>query len=236
MADEFGARLRRERERRKISLESIAANTKVSVSLFEDLERDDASRWPSGIFRRAFIRSYATAIGLDADVITREFLERFPDPAEGVLDVPAAASSHHPGVLLTLADVGLPFKGGAVLQGYGPRLLAVSLDATVVVLMGAILFLVIGEFWMPTAVFTVGSYWAGILLLGNTPGVCLLAPSAHDHPQGPSAGRGGRDRPSDLFQAASGLWRRWSDVGSRRSIASSPNVSPPESRTLSNAG
>lgn len=76
----FGVRLRRERERRHILLSSISANTKISVALFEGLERDDVSRWPSGIFRRAFIRSYASAIGLDAEAITREFLERYPDP------------------------------------------------------------------------------------------------------------------------------------------------------------
>jgi cytoskeleton protein RodZ len=80
--ESFGARLRRERERRDIELASISENTKISVSLFEALERDDVSRWPSGIFRRAFIRSYAVAIGLDAEAIAREFLERYPDPAE----------------------------------------------------------------------------------------------------------------------------------------------------------
>ncbi len=78
----LGTRLRRERERRHIALASISENTKISASLFEGLERDDVSRWPSGIFRRAFIRSYAAAIGLDADAIAKEFLERFPDPAE----------------------------------------------------------------------------------------------------------------------------------------------------------
>jgi transcriptional regulator with XRE-family HTH domain len=78
----FGPRLRQERERRHISLKSIAENTKISRSLLEALERDDVSRWPTGIFRRSFVRSYALAIGLDADEIAREFAERFPDPTE----------------------------------------------------------------------------------------------------------------------------------------------------------
>ena len=78
----FGGRLRRERERRHIALSSIVENTKISASLFEGLERNDVSRWPSGIFRRSFIRSYAAAVGLDADEVAKEFLERFPDPAE----------------------------------------------------------------------------------------------------------------------------------------------------------
>jgi len=48
MNESFGARLRHERERRHIDLTTIAANTKVKIALFEGLERDDVSRWPSG--------------------------------------------------------------------------------------------------------------------------------------------------------------------------------------------
>ena len=57
---------------------------KISLPLLEALERDDVSRWPGGIFRRAFLRSYAQAIGLEPDLIVREFLELYPDPAEVV--------------------------------------------------------------------------------------------------------------------------------------------------------
>ena len=77
----FGPRLRQERERRQISLTSIAENTKISRSLLEALERDDVSRWPTGIFRRSFVRAYAQAIGLNPDDVVREFLERFADPS-----------------------------------------------------------------------------------------------------------------------------------------------------------
>ena len=80
MIESFGARLRHERERRKIALRSIAENTKIGLNLLEGLERDNVSRWPSGIFRRSFIRAYAEAIGLDPEPIVREFLERHPDP------------------------------------------------------------------------------------------------------------------------------------------------------------
>src|SRR5215471_8152874 len=76
----FGPRLRQERERRQISVTSIASNTKISRSLLEALERDDVTRWPSGIFRRAFVRSYASAIGMNPDDVWKEFSERFPDP------------------------------------------------------------------------------------------------------------------------------------------------------------
>ena len=82
MAESFGARLRYERERRQIALRSIAEQTKIGVPLLEGLERDDASRWPSGIFRKSFIRAYADAIGIDPEPVVREFLERHPDPLD----------------------------------------------------------------------------------------------------------------------------------------------------------
>lgn len=92
MPENFGARLRQRREGQQIGLGTIAEQTKIKLSLLEGLERDDVSHWPSGIFRRAFIRAYAHAIGLEPDVIVREFLEIYPDPAEVVATVPGTAS------------------------------------------------------------------------------------------------------------------------------------------------
>ena len=84
MSETFGARLRQRREGQAIALVTIAEQTKIKLSLLEALERDDVSHWPSGIFRRAFIRAYAHAIGLNPDVVVREFLEIYPDPIEVV--------------------------------------------------------------------------------------------------------------------------------------------------------
>jgi hypothetical protein len=77
-SESFGPSLRREREKRRVSLATIAAATKVSVDLWEGLERNDFSRWPSGIFARAFVRDYARALGLDADAVVDEFCRLFP--------------------------------------------------------------------------------------------------------------------------------------------------------------
>jgi len=91
MPESFGARLRQQRERQQTTLATIAEQTKIKLSLLEALERDDVSRWPSGIFRRAFVRAYAHAIGLEPDVVVREFLELHPDPVEDVAPVSAIA-------------------------------------------------------------------------------------------------------------------------------------------------
>ena len=77
MPESFGARLRQRRERQHIALSTIAEQTKIKVSLLEALEQDDVAL-AAGIFRRAFIRAYAHAIGLEPDVVVREFLELYP--------------------------------------------------------------------------------------------------------------------------------------------------------------
>src|SRR3954469_15030270 len=82
MRESFGTRLRRQRERQQVTLSSIAERTKIDQPLLDELERDEVSHWPSGIFRRAFIRAYAEAIGLQPDDVVREFLAVYPDPVE----------------------------------------------------------------------------------------------------------------------------------------------------------
>src|SRR5262245_58850251 len=92
MTESFGTRLRQQRERQHIDLGTIAKQTKIQVSLLEELERDDVSHWPTGIFRRAFIRAYAHAIGLDQEAVVREFMELHPDPIEIVEPVSALSA------------------------------------------------------------------------------------------------------------------------------------------------
>src|SRR5688500_7472750 len=84
MTSRFGAQLRQHREQQNVSLTTVADKTKIKASLLEGLERDDISHWPPGIFRRAYIRAYAGAIGLDPDVVIRQFLDVYPEPVEVV--------------------------------------------------------------------------------------------------------------------------------------------------------
>src|SRR5262249_26943103 len=157
--DTFGRRLRRERERRQIPLASIAENTKIAVSHFEDLERDNVSRWPSGIFRKNFIRAYAKAVGLDVEATTREFLELLPDPNEpppaedAVAHIAAAKPgapraapprspspqpAPSPGIRITLAETPRTFLPGAIASSIRSRITAVACDAAVVGTIGLV--------------------------------------------------------------------------------------------------
>src|SRR5262252_4541970 len=75
----FGPNLRRIRLQRGVSLQQLAANTKVSETLWAGLERNDFSRWPNGIFARAYVREYARAIGVDPEATVDEFCRWFPN-------------------------------------------------------------------------------------------------------------------------------------------------------------
>jgi transcriptional regulator with XRE-family HTH domain len=78
----LGERLRQQREERQVALEDISTKTKIKVALLEGLESDDLSRWPQGIYRRSYVRTYAQAIGLEPDVVLQQFLALYPDPEE----------------------------------------------------------------------------------------------------------------------------------------------------------
>jgi hypothetical protein len=55
------------------------------------------------------------------------------------------------------------------------RLFAAAVDLFVLSVMGLALFVVLGMFWAPMCLATAAYYSVSILLLGNTPGVCLFA-------------------------------------------------------------
>ena len=79
MNSTFGARLRQQREERKVTLRTISTKTKIKLALLEALESDDLSFWPKGLFGRAYLRDYATAVGLDPEALVSEFLTLYPE-------------------------------------------------------------------------------------------------------------------------------------------------------------
>ena len=73
----FVARLRRHRLRNGITLDEIAAATRVKPELFEALENNDLAEWPRGLYARAWVRGYANAVGLDPMDTVDEFCRLF---------------------------------------------------------------------------------------------------------------------------------------------------------------
>jgi transcriptional regulator with XRE-family HTH domain len=188
-SDTFGPRLRAERERRGISIETIASVTKVGEDLWESLERNDFSRWPSGIFARAFVRDYARAIALDADEVVDEFCRLFPigdRRTSRVIQAQAKLIGHQ----LSYAESGaVPVDGdrrsppqpqpldesGAVRARLVSRSLATAIDAcaSLSIAGGVAAFMDI-SFWTMAGVITVMYYTGMTIAFGTSPGLRVV--------------------------------------------------------------
>ena len=180
----FGPRLRAERERRGISLDTIASVTKVGVDLWEGLERNDFSRWPSGIFARAFVRDYAKAIGLDSDEAVDEFCRLFPigdRRASRLIQAQATLIGHH---LSYAESAGVPYDGDrrslspvdpeqtlAVRARIATRALATGIDAAASLVLSFTVSVVTGfQFWPVAGMITVMYYTGMTIAFGASPG------------------------------------------------------------------
>ena len=169
----LGAYLRRERERQGLSLRTISEKTKVSVGLLEGLEADDISRWPGGIFRRAFVRSYAQCVGLDADDVVRRFEQQHqPSDPEPIAMAQAVANG-------AAAPHGAPSAGDPLSYLAAPwrtRLLGTAADLTVAAVL-AFGSAAAGSRLLWPVLLIAAYYAAGILLTGTSPMVALLGES-----------------------------------------------------------
>ena len=63
----FGEGLKREREKKKITLDQVSLSTKISVRMLRALEADEFDQLPGGIFNKGFVRAYARYLGLDEE-------------------------------------------------------------------------------------------------------------------------------------------------------------------------
>lgn len=73
--DGAGAQLRRAREKAGMSLEQLAAQTRIPQRHIETIEDGDYARLPSRTYAIGFSRSYAKAVGLDSRAITEQVRE-----------------------------------------------------------------------------------------------------------------------------------------------------------------
>jgi len=194
--DTFGPRLRAERERRGISLDTIASVTKVGVDLWEGLERNEFSRWPSGIFARAFVRDYARAIGLDSDEVVNEFCRLFPigDRRTSRLIQAQAQLLGHP--LAYAESAGMPVHGdrrsapagdpnesAAFRARLAARALSTSIDAGASLTVSYSVAVVTGlPFWPVAGMITVMYYTVMTMAFGASPGAKAVEHIRHRLP------------------------------------------------------
>jgi len=184
----LGTWLRRERERRGVSLKSIADQTKVAAPLLEGLEAGDLARWPGGIYRRAFVRAYATAVGLDADEVVKRFEQehgpstKAAEPAPGIAapGLPQEQPQTEP-PRLALADEGRRLSLKIAPQR--SRVIGTVADLTVALVLGLGSAAAGSRLLWP--VLLIAAYYSlGILLTGTSPMVALLTDQPVPSPKG----------------------------------------------------
>ncbi len=70
----FGEKLRQQRERRGISLDTISTTTKISTRMLRAIEDEHFDQLPGGVFNKGFIRAYARQVGLDEEEVVTDYL------------------------------------------------------------------------------------------------------------------------------------------------------------------
>lgn len=98
------AELRRMRMAKGLSLTEISRRTRIGVSYLKSIEEADYGSLPPGFYARAFVRAYAEAIGVDADVVLGTLADDLPPPQAASAPHPAPASR----AAMTLANDLIP--------------------------------------------------------------------------------------------------------------------------------
>jgi len=74
---ELGTSFRKSRESLNLSIDKIAAETRINPRFLEAIENERFDLLPGGIFNRGFIRSYAVRLGLDPEEAVQGYEKLF---------------------------------------------------------------------------------------------------------------------------------------------------------------
>lgn len=80
-----GEVLQAERQAQDVSLESLAAQTRIKVSLLEALEDNRFEELPAAVFVKGYIRAYARVLGFDEKPVIALLRRDFKESARGQL-------------------------------------------------------------------------------------------------------------------------------------------------------
>ncbi|WP_449403717.1 helix-turn-helix domain-containing protein [Exiguobacterium artemiae] len=90
---ELGTYLKEQRETLGISLEQIQSTTKIQKRYILAIEEGDYKQLPGAFYARAFIKTYAEALGLDVDEVFATYKRDLPEPeAQPVVELSRRAT------------------------------------------------------------------------------------------------------------------------------------------------
>ena len=88
VGETLGARLRRAREARNLTLREVSDQTRITRRHLEAIEADDYQQLPGGIFNRSFVKAFARSVGYDEDEAVRAYQQAARDRGETFDDSP----------------------------------------------------------------------------------------------------------------------------------------------------
>lgn len=196
-SESFGPTLRWRRVRQGISLEQISEQTNVPVKLWEAMEADDFSAWPSGIYIRSRLRDYADIVGLDGDAVVDDFCRMFPTRGDRRRETLVRGQAEIIGHTLTAVEPSLPegvredrraprsTAPPGDTRGRRPaidmRAGAAIVDQLLVVAIAGGIGVATGHFWMVLALGALVYHAAGVATLGCSPAAWFLRALAARH-------------------------------------------------------
>jgi hypothetical protein len=74
---DIGASLAEARVLRGLEIDDAANQTRLRAYYLHALEREEFEQLPPGSYRRAFLRTYAAFLDLDADLLVQEYVARY---------------------------------------------------------------------------------------------------------------------------------------------------------------
>jgi hypothetical protein len=150
-----------------VSLEQIAASSKINVSLLKALESGDVSRWPKGLYRRSYLRDYLRAVGLPVEPTVADFVRLFPDEEDPSIEMTGACEEDESPAL------SMTFEGNEDGWRVNARRHAAAaiVDAGIVLIASGSLALgVQADFWVALASIALIYYSAATTALGHSLG------------------------------------------------------------------
>jgi hypothetical protein len=171
-----------------LSLEELSVQTKVSVDLWDGMEKNDFSRWPTGVSARSYIRAYAEAVGADPNATVDEFCRLVPQGDRRVERIVRGTAEFLGHQLVWSDDLPPALVGGdrrapAAREGgrgqwwiaSNPRGIAVVADLiAVVAFTAAIVAAAKIEFWMTLAVIALVYHGFSLVVMGCSPAVWAI--------------------------------------------------------------
>jgi cytoskeletal protein RodZ len=123
--------------RARIDVSEIEAQTKIRAKYLRALENEEWGLLPGPTFVKSFLRTYATALGLDGKALVEEYRLHHEHPSEGMLEPIVSSPQRN-------RSRSRPSRGGGSPSDRGSRAYAIAVGTILVIILVLIVLLIAG--------------------------------------------------------------------------------------------